>query len=264
MSEIGVYKAIAQVTSAMAKEGISKGRKNQTQGYSFRGIDDVYNVLSGMLADAGLCIIPRILSRDLQERQTKNGGTLFYVTVEAEYDLVSAEDGSKHTAKVFGEAMDSADKATNKAMSAAYKYMAFQTFAIPTEGDNDADSHTPVVAPAAKPAPAKPMPAKVKEAAAALKPHAKGTISGDPSESDLTGIAGDVVKPTQEVIGKIIHAYASIGFTLPMLEKEYGKPTSDWVENDIPDLREMLKAMKIEQANAKTAAAEMSGDGVEI
>ena len=151
MSEnLGVYKAIAAVTAAMAKEGIGKGRKNQQQGYSFRGIDDVYNVLSGMLATAGLCIIPRILSRVCEERTTKSGSALFYVTVEAEYDLVSSEDGSKHTAKVFGEAMDSADKATNKAMSAAYKYMAFQTFAIPTEGDNDADAVTHVVVPAAK------------------------------------------------------------------------------------------------------------------
>jgi hypothetical protein len=46
--------------------------------------------------------------------------------------------------------MDSGDKATNKAMSAAYKYMAFQTFAIPTEGDNDADNHTHEAAPKAK------------------------------------------------------------------------------------------------------------------
>lgn len=38
--------------------------------------------------------------------------------------------------------MDSGDKATNKAMSAAYKYAAFQAFAIPTEGDNDADGST--------------------------------------------------------------------------------------------------------------------------
>lgn len=38
--------------------------------------------------------------------------------------------------------MDSADKSSNKAMSAAYKYAAFQAFAIPTEGDNDADAHT--------------------------------------------------------------------------------------------------------------------------
>ncbi len=108
-----------------------------------------------------------------------------------------------------------------------------------------------------------PMPAKVKEAAAALKPHAKGTISGDPLEGDLTGIGPD--RPADEEIkGRVIHAYASIGFTLPALEKEYGKPMADWMESDIPDLREMLRAMKIEQANAKTAAAEMAGDGGEV
>ena len=43
--------------------------------------------------------------------------------------------------------MDSADKATNKAMSAAYKYAAIQAFCIPTEGDNDADATTHEVAP---------------------------------------------------------------------------------------------------------------------
>jgi hypothetical protein len=63
--------------------------------------------------------------------------------VEAEFDFVAASDGSKHTVKTYGEAMDSGDKATNKAMSAAYKYAAFQAFCIPTEGDNDADATTP-------------------------------------------------------------------------------------------------------------------------
>jgi len=77
---------------------------------------------------------------------------LFYVVVDAEYDFISAEDGTRHTAKVYGEAMDSADKATNKAMSAAYKYACLQTFCIPTEGDNDADGTTHEVQPEAPPA----------------------------------------------------------------------------------------------------------------
>jgi hypothetical protein len=133
---------------------------------------------------------------------------------------------------------------------------------VPSD-DDDGNAATHQSAPAAKPAPAKPMPAKVKEAAAAIKTHAKGTISGDPLEGDLTGIGPD--RPADEEIkGRVIHAYASIGFTLPALEKEYGKPMADWMESDIPDLREMLKAMKIEQANSKTAAAEMSGDGGEV
>lgn len=141
-----VYQAIAAVAGEMSKNGISKDRKNQQQGYQFRGIDDVYNVLAPMLAAHNLVILPRMMSREVVERQTQKGGALFYVTVEAEFDFVSAEDASKHTVRTFGEAMDSADKATNKAMSAAYKYAAFQTFCIPTEGDNDADGTTHDVA----------------------------------------------------------------------------------------------------------------------
>lgn len=150
---MNVYSAICRVAAEMAKEGISKDRKNQQQGYNFRGIDDVYNALAPMLAANRLVILPRMISRTSTERETAKGGVLFYVVVEAEFDFVSAEDGSKHTVRTFGEAMDSGDKATNKAMSAAYKYAAFQTFCIPTEGDNDADSTTHQVAPKKKSAP---------------------------------------------------------------------------------------------------------------
>jgi hypothetical protein len=147
-----VYQAINAVQAALSIEGISKTRRNsQGSGYMFRGIDEVYNALSPLLAKHGLVIIPRMISRTCEERASKSGGALFYVTVEAEFDFVSAEDGSKHTARTFGEAMDSGDKATNKAMSAAYKYAAFQAFAIPTEGQPDADAETHEVAP---PAPA--------------------------------------------------------------------------------------------------------------
>lgn len=144
-----VYKAIAAVTRALGREGIGKEKKNLQQNYSFRGIDDIYNALNSELAAAQLCIIPRVVARESVERQGKGGGALFYVTVKAEYDIVSAVDGSTHTAAAYGEAMDSGDKATSKAMSAAYKYMAMQLFCIPTEGDNDADATTHEVASAA-------------------------------------------------------------------------------------------------------------------
>lgn len=137
-----VYEAINKVQAELAKLGIGKDRKNQQQGYAFRGIDDVYNALARQLAENGLVILPRVLGREVTERTTAKGGVLFYVVVEVEFDFVSAEDGSTHTVKTFGEAMDSADKATNKAMSAAYKYACLQTFCIPTEGDNDADATT--------------------------------------------------------------------------------------------------------------------------
>lgn len=142
-----VYKAINAVQADLSAVGITKDRRNmQGSGYNFRGIDDVYNAIAPLLAKHSLCILPRVISRECVERASKSGGALFYVTVEVEFDFVSAEDGSKHTVKTFGEAMDSGDKATNKAMSAAYKYAAFQAFSIPTEADNDADAHTHSVA----------------------------------------------------------------------------------------------------------------------
>jgi hypothetical protein len=143
-----VYKAINAVQAELATIGIVKNKRNsQGAGYNFRGIDDVYNAIAPLLAKHGLCILPRVLTRECVERQSKNGGALFYITVEAEFDFVSSEDGTKHTVKTFGEAMDSGDKATNKAMSAAYKYACFQAFSIPTESREDADYQTHEVKP---------------------------------------------------------------------------------------------------------------------
>jgi hypothetical protein len=141
-----VYKAIAAVTKDMSVEGISKSRKNAQQGYTFRGIDEVYNALAPMLARHNLVILPRVVKREFDERQTKSGNPLFYTHLTVEFDFVSADDGSSHCVTTIGEAMDSADKSTNKAMSAAYKYACLQAFCIPTEGDNDSDGTTHEVA----------------------------------------------------------------------------------------------------------------------
>lgn len=137
-----VYQAISAITAIMAREGISKSRKNEQQGYKFRGIDDIYAALSGHLADQKLCILPRVVDRTALERPTKNGGLSTYTIVTVEFDLVSAIDGSTHTIRTVGEAMDTADKSSNKAQSAAMKYACLMAFQIPTEGDNDADAVT--------------------------------------------------------------------------------------------------------------------------
>lgn len=139
-----VYKAISEVAKHLSEIGIKKTGKNTTQNFQFRSIDAVYNALSPALVKHGLLILPRIIERNVTERQTRNGGSLFYVTVKAEFDFIAIEDGSKHTVTTFGEAMDAGDKATNKAMSIAYKYAAFQAFCIPTEEtaiDPDAETH---------------------------------------------------------------------------------------------------------------------------
>lgn len=148
MKIVKIYQAINKVQSELATLGITKDRRNtQGTGYNFRGIDDVYNTVAPLLSKHGLCILPRVLSRECVERVSKNGGALFYTTVEVEFDFVASEDGSKHVVKTFGEAMDSGDKGTNKAMSAAYKYACFQAFSIPTESHSDTETQTHEVIP---------------------------------------------------------------------------------------------------------------------
>ncbi len=160
-----VYSAINAVQLAMSQEGIAKTGRNQQQNYAFRGIDSVYAALAPHLAKNGLCVLPRVLSRETTEKQTKLGSPLYFTHLMVEFDFVSMADGSKHTICTVGEAMDSADKSSNKAMSAAYKYACFMAFSIPTEGDNDADAVTHEVA--AQPAktalktPANPIPKPV-------------------------------------------------------------------------------------------------------
>jgi hypothetical protein len=142
-----VYRAIAQVASRIARHGVPKGQFNEQQRYKFRGVDDIQTALAPLLADAGLVILPHVVTREVTERPSSKGGTLIYVTVCVEYTLVDSASGTRHTVTVYGEGMDSGDKATNKALSAAYKYMAIQSFCIPLAGQEDGDRETPAVAP---------------------------------------------------------------------------------------------------------------------
>ncbi len=139
----GVFTAINQVQAALAKTGIQKNQQNQQQRYNFRGIDDIYNALGPKLAEFGVCIMPTVLDRQVVEVATQRGGRMNHVTLKVKLDFISSEDGSCKSIEVYGESMDSGDKATNKAMSAAYKTACFQVFCIPTESqDNDADFQT--------------------------------------------------------------------------------------------------------------------------
>lgn len=141
---MNIYESIVAI---MAECGaIPKSKRNiQGAGFMYRGIDDVMNTLQPLLAKYKVFVSPEVLSNHREERASKNGGVLIYTTLLVKYSFF-AEDGSSITAVVQGEAMDSGDKSSNKAMSAAFKYALFQVFCIPTEEmrDPDADSYADV------------------------------------------------------------------------------------------------------------------------
>jgi hypothetical protein len=132
-----------QMIAAMREiPSIAKDRKNQGQGYQFRGIDDVYLAVSPVLAKHGIYMSAEILSEHREERASKSGGVLASCTLRVRYSFTS-EDGSSVATEAIGEGMDSGDKAAAKAMSIAQKYAVLQAFLIPTADPKDPECDDP-------------------------------------------------------------------------------------------------------------------------
>ena len=139
-----IYPAMVAIMSSIT--ALEKSRQNQSQGYRFRGIDDVYNMLHEIMADKGVFCLPTVVADRHEERTNQKGTCLIYRIVTMRYTFM-ASDGSSVEATAIGEGMDSGDKAANKAMSAAQKYALLQAFLIPTDDEKDSENDSPKVAP---------------------------------------------------------------------------------------------------------------------
>ena len=137
-------KNIFETINAVMEEigAVGKNSRNEKQKYMYRGVDDVMNALNPAFTKHKLFMVPEVVSQKREERQTANEKNLIHSVLSVKYTFY-AEDGSSIYTIVPGEGMDSGDKASNKAMSAAFKYACFQTFCIPTEEMQDPDAETP-------------------------------------------------------------------------------------------------------------------------
>lgn len=140
----GIHEALPKI---MAEVGaVGKGGTNKAQGYAFRGVDDVMASLQGVLARHGVAVWPVVKSYTCEQVKVGKGGTeMFHVMALIEYHWTSS-DGSEIITVTLGESMDSGDKASNKAMAAAYKYAATQTLSIPTHEPKDTELDSPELA----------------------------------------------------------------------------------------------------------------------
>lgn len=134
-----IYKAISDAMADI--DAIGKNKKNQQQGFMFRGIDDAYNQLHPVMVKHRIFSVPEVIADRHEERTTKSGGNLIYRILTIRYTFY-ADDGSSIAVVVIGEGMDSGDKAASKAMAIAHKYALIQLFCVPTEDLIDPDSET--------------------------------------------------------------------------------------------------------------------------
>lgn len=119
---------------------VGKNQRNQQQNYNFRGIDDVMSAMSGPMRTHGVFILPSIVDH----RAERRGEKMTHVTIKMRYHVYGPA-GDCLIAEVPGEASDFADKATNKAQSAALKYLLFTLFMLPVDSRSidDGDRHHP-------------------------------------------------------------------------------------------------------------------------
>lgn len=247
-----VFKAISQVTSKLKQTGIGKDNRNKEQGYNFRGIDQVYQALCTALTEAQLIVTPRVVEQRLTERLSAKGNKMFNVSLTVEYDFVSAVDGSKHVTRSIGESTDSGDKATNKALSAAYKYMAIQAFCIPVEGEPDADANTNEDTAADEPA-IQPARNRRQRAQAPEQPQesAADEPAQEPDNSDQDSGSKISVLQQAEVTLLLERSKADV----PRFLQHYGvKDVSGLLEADFKAITSQLneKILRMTRGNAKT------------
>lgn len=126
---------------------VSKDQKNAAQGYKFRGVDQFVNALHPALVRHGVFMTPTVTDyeHELKEVERSSGkkGVDKHVHIKVLYTFYAEDGSSVSVGPIPAEGLDSGDKATNKALSAALKYALIQTFSIPTEDMAEADLDSP-------------------------------------------------------------------------------------------------------------------------
>lgn len=118
---------------------IEKSDFNSHFNFKFRGIETVLDRVAPLLRQHGVLVRPEL--RGLQHFQLGANGSKIIVTVA--YDFTHVESGEVWTAVVPGEANDTQDKATSKAMAVAWRTALIQALSIAT-GERDPHAGDPV------------------------------------------------------------------------------------------------------------------------
>jgi hypothetical protein len=117
-----------------------KNGNNVAQHYSFVTAEDVKATIRPLLKKHGVALFSEMHDIQRATSTNKNGTTVVTVVVRMRFTLVDGESGESRSCEWIGEANDYADKAVNKAATAAEKYWLINTFLLSTsEVLQDAD-----------------------------------------------------------------------------------------------------------------------------
>ena len=122
-----------------AVDHIEKKGRNKEQGYDFVRESDVKAELRSLFAKENVWPSPDVEDASYVEFPTKSGGVMHFCRLKVRITFEDGDSGETRSCRVMGEAMDSGDKASNKALTAAVKVALLQSMLIPTGDDTEND-----------------------------------------------------------------------------------------------------------------------------
>lgn len=131
------YLAAMRLIGFVAKDQEMNQSRNGGGGvrYKFRGIDDVMNAAGPAFRKCGLGVIPEVMEEHYERVPKSSGGMMASTRVKVRYTFISnATD--QVTGISIGESNDTADKATAKAMSVAFRTFLLQSLVLPTDEED--------------------------------------------------------------------------------------------------------------------------------
>ena len=137
----GIHQAMAQVM-ARVRYVQKTGKISFGERYTFAGESDLIRAIGPALVDAGIYGPMPVKTESIisAHAPTKRGAMQFRCDVLVTYRFIHGPTGTFVDVQVPGCGLDVGDKATSKAMTAAYKYALRQTFCIETGDDPDEQS----------------------------------------------------------------------------------------------------------------------------
>lgn len=120
---------------------LGKDDYNKQQQFHFRSHDSVMNALNPLLAKHGVFVVPDVIERVTDQRTTSGGKAMYEVNLHVRFTFYGLA-GDDLSGSAWGEGTDMGDKSTNKAMTAAFKYLLVQSFGISSGDTADSDRDT--------------------------------------------------------------------------------------------------------------------------
>ena len=126
------------VRAVMSEVSFIQKEKVQSLNYKVASQEAFVHALRPAMMKHGLVLLPAKMDISHHEQYpSRSGGTTNLIRIVAGWKLIHTKTGESYEFNTLGEAADSSDKASNKAMTAANKYAVRLAFLIETGEDPD-------------------------------------------------------------------------------------------------------------------------------